>query len=233
MKTRFVVPAALVSLAAFTAVSQETHSATRLTNDHYFDFERVSNRADFARWRAHCLHPPTGQQDRGPLGFLALDHERRRQPASVPDQRLEPALVVRRKAHSLHRRWRAARPADLCPLDRYRRARHAGHARHREGGRRALVAGWQVHRVLHVRAGKGHLENQHAGGARRRPLDGRAAGGGIAALSPGSGWFPGGRAHASVRGRGRWRRAPPDYQRQVERGRRRIARRRTHGLDSR
>jgi dipeptidyl aminopeptidase/acylaminoacyl peptidase len=43
MKIRFVVLAALVSLAAFTAASQETRSATRLTNDRYFDFERVSN----------------------------------------------------------------------------------------------------------------------------------------------------------------------------------------------
>ncbi len=43
MKNRFVVLAALVPLAAFTAASQETRSATRLTNDHYFDFERVSN----------------------------------------------------------------------------------------------------------------------------------------------------------------------------------------------
>jgi Tol biopolymer transport system component len=43
MSTRFAVLAACVSLAAFTAASQETHSATRLTNDQYFDFERVSN----------------------------------------------------------------------------------------------------------------------------------------------------------------------------------------------
>jgi dipeptidyl aminopeptidase/acylaminoacyl peptidase len=43
MKIHCAVPAALVLLTAFTAVSQETHSATRLTNDHYFDLERVSN----------------------------------------------------------------------------------------------------------------------------------------------------------------------------------------------
>jgi dipeptidyl aminopeptidase/acylaminoacyl peptidase len=43
MRTRLLVLAALVSLAAFTAISQERRSATRLTNDHYFDFERVSN----------------------------------------------------------------------------------------------------------------------------------------------------------------------------------------------
>jgi dipeptidyl aminopeptidase/acylaminoacyl peptidase len=43
MRTRFVVHAAFVSLAVFTAGSQETPSPTRLTNDHYFDFERVSN----------------------------------------------------------------------------------------------------------------------------------------------------------------------------------------------
>jgi len=43
MRIRFAALAVLVSLTAFTAVSQETHSATRLTNDHYFDFERVSN----------------------------------------------------------------------------------------------------------------------------------------------------------------------------------------------
>jgi dipeptidyl aminopeptidase/acylaminoacyl peptidase len=34
---------ALLAFAALTASSQETRSATRLTNDHYFDFERVSN----------------------------------------------------------------------------------------------------------------------------------------------------------------------------------------------
>jgi len=42
MKTRFALLTALVSLA-LTAAAQETRSATRLTNDHYFDFERVSN----------------------------------------------------------------------------------------------------------------------------------------------------------------------------------------------
>jgi dipeptidyl aminopeptidase/acylaminoacyl peptidase len=40
MKTRIVLFAVL---AAFTAVAQETRSADRLTNDHYFDFERVSS----------------------------------------------------------------------------------------------------------------------------------------------------------------------------------------------
>jgi dipeptidyl aminopeptidase/acylaminoacyl peptidase len=34
---------ALLAFAALNASSQETRSATRLTNDHYFDFERVSN----------------------------------------------------------------------------------------------------------------------------------------------------------------------------------------------
>jgi dipeptidyl aminopeptidase/acylaminoacyl peptidase len=43
MKTRFAVLAVLASLAAYPAWSQETKSANRLTNDHYFDFERVSN----------------------------------------------------------------------------------------------------------------------------------------------------------------------------------------------
>ena len=43
MKTRFALLAALAFLTAVVASSQETHSATRLTNDHYFDFERVSN----------------------------------------------------------------------------------------------------------------------------------------------------------------------------------------------
>jgi dipeptidyl aminopeptidase/acylaminoacyl peptidase len=40
MKTRIVL---LAALAAFTVVAQETRSANRLTNDHYFDFERVSS----------------------------------------------------------------------------------------------------------------------------------------------------------------------------------------------
>ena len=39
MSTRLLV----LALAASTASAQETRSATRLTNDHYFDFERVSN----------------------------------------------------------------------------------------------------------------------------------------------------------------------------------------------
>ena len=40
MKIRIVL---LAALAAFTVVAQETRSADRLTNDHYFDFERVSS----------------------------------------------------------------------------------------------------------------------------------------------------------------------------------------------
>src|ERR1700722_6504402 len=42
MKTRLIPLATFLSLAAFTT-AQETPSPTRLTNDHYFDFERVSN----------------------------------------------------------------------------------------------------------------------------------------------------------------------------------------------
>jgi dipeptidyl aminopeptidase/acylaminoacyl peptidase len=43
MKNGYVALAAFVSLAAATAAAQETPSATRLTNDHYFDLERVSD----------------------------------------------------------------------------------------------------------------------------------------------------------------------------------------------
>ena len=43
MQNRLIGLAACLLLAAFTSVSQETPSATRLTNDHYFDLERVSN----------------------------------------------------------------------------------------------------------------------------------------------------------------------------------------------
>jgi dipeptidyl aminopeptidase/acylaminoacyl peptidase len=45
MTTRTLFLASLTALTAlaFTAGAQETRSATRLTNDHYFDFERVSN----------------------------------------------------------------------------------------------------------------------------------------------------------------------------------------------
>jgi dipeptidyl aminopeptidase/acylaminoacyl peptidase len=43
METRFAVLTGLVSVVAFAAIAQETHSPTRLTTDHYFDFERVSN----------------------------------------------------------------------------------------------------------------------------------------------------------------------------------------------
>ena len=41
MKIR--IAALFLSLAAFPAASQETHSANRLTTDHYFDLERISN----------------------------------------------------------------------------------------------------------------------------------------------------------------------------------------------
>ena len=43
MKTRLTVFTCLVSLAVAIAAAQETRSATRLTTDHYLDFERVSN----------------------------------------------------------------------------------------------------------------------------------------------------------------------------------------------
>ena len=43
MKIRTAALAALILSAAFTAASQETRSTTRLTNDHYFDLERISN----------------------------------------------------------------------------------------------------------------------------------------------------------------------------------------------
>jgi dipeptidyl aminopeptidase/acylaminoacyl peptidase len=43
MKTRTAVLSALVLAAAFVAAAQETRSSTRLTNDHYFDLERISN----------------------------------------------------------------------------------------------------------------------------------------------------------------------------------------------
>ena len=40
MKIGFTV--LFLSLAAFPGASQETHSANRLTTDHYFDLERIS-----------------------------------------------------------------------------------------------------------------------------------------------------------------------------------------------
>ena len=43
MKTRLAALTTFLLLAAFATVSQETPSATRLTNDHYFDLERLSN----------------------------------------------------------------------------------------------------------------------------------------------------------------------------------------------
>src|SRR5580700_7352928 len=55
MKIRFAVLAVVVPLVAFTAAAQETHSATRLTNDHYFDLERVSN-AQISPDGAHILY---------------------------------------------------------------------------------------------------------------------------------------------------------------------------------
>ena len=55
MKTRLIAPAALLLLAAFTSVSQETPSTSRLTNDHYFDFERVSN-AQISPDGAHIVY---------------------------------------------------------------------------------------------------------------------------------------------------------------------------------
>jgi dipeptidyl aminopeptidase/acylaminoacyl peptidase len=55
MKTRIIGLSAFLSLAAFTAVSQETPSPTRLTNDHYFEFERVSN-AQISPDGAHIVY---------------------------------------------------------------------------------------------------------------------------------------------------------------------------------
>ena len=55
MKIHFVTPAVLLFLAALTSFSQETPSATRLTNDHYFDFERVSN-AQISPDGAHIVY---------------------------------------------------------------------------------------------------------------------------------------------------------------------------------
>ena len=43
MKTLLPCRRPLLSLAAFTAAAQETPSATRLTTDHYFDLERISD----------------------------------------------------------------------------------------------------------------------------------------------------------------------------------------------
>ncbi len=55
MKTRIIALSALLSLAAVTAVSQETPSPNRLTNDHYFEFERVSN-AQISPDGAHIVY---------------------------------------------------------------------------------------------------------------------------------------------------------------------------------
>jgi Tol biopolymer transport system component len=55
MKTRYYVLAALASLVAVTAIAQETRSATRLTNEHYFDFERVSD-AQISPDGAHIVY---------------------------------------------------------------------------------------------------------------------------------------------------------------------------------
>ena len=209
MKMRFFLIAAATVL---TAAAQETRSATRLTNDHYFDFERVSD-AQISPDGAHIVY--TRQQankieDRWESSHL--DRQRRRQPEPVPSQGLRPALVIGRQAHAVYRRRRAARAADFRPMDRRRRPGHADHARHRQCRRRALVAGRKVDRVLHVRAGKRQLEHQHARGSARRQVDRRAAHRGYAALPPGSGRFPAGRAHASVCGFRRWRRGAADYQ---------------------
>src|ERR1700685_1262099 len=43
MKIRRGAALILVFCAALSVYSQETPSPTRLTNDHYFDFERISN----------------------------------------------------------------------------------------------------------------------------------------------------------------------------------------------
>ena len=94
MNIRFVVLPALVSWAAFTAVAQETRSATRLTNDHYFDFERVSNaqispdgaRIVYTRQQANKI------EDRwdSSLWIMNADGSQHR----FLTQRLQPALVV-------------------------------------------------------------------------------------------------------------------------------------------
>ena len=136
MKT-FLALSAFVALNAF---SQETRSATRLTNDHYFDFERVSN-AQISPDGAHIVYT--------------------RQQANKIEDRWDSSLWIMNADGSQNRfltkgsspRWSSdgkrilyiadgepRGPADLRPLDRYRRTRDADHARDREGRRRALVA---------------------------------------------------------------------------------------------
>src|SRR5487761_2062707 len=55
MKARFFALAGAMVLGALTASSQETKSATRLTNEHYFDFERVSD-AQISPDGAHIVY---------------------------------------------------------------------------------------------------------------------------------------------------------------------------------
>ncbi|HVO99210.1 MAG TPA: S9 family peptidase [Bryobacteraceae bacterium] len=55
MKIQFFALAGAMVLAALTAFPQETKSATRLTNDHYFDFERVSD-AQISPDGAHIVY---------------------------------------------------------------------------------------------------------------------------------------------------------------------------------
>src|SRR5207249_7074603 len=82
-------------------------------------FRAREQSTDFAGWRAHRVHAAACQQDRRPLGFLALDDERRWQPArflakgsnprwSSDGKRLQKRPIDRTTLHLLMKKYGAA-----------------------------------------------------------------------------------------------------------------------------
>ena len=225
MKTRLVALAAFISLAAFTAVSQETPSPTRLTNDHYFDFERVSN-AQISPDGARIVYT--------------------RQQANKIEDRWDSSLWIMNADGSQHRfltkgsdpRWssdgkRILYIADGEPrgpqifvrwIDADGPATQVTHATDKVADARWSPDGKSIAFSMFVPAKDAW--NIGMPSARRRQVDGYSARRGIAALPSGPGRLPGRRPYSSVRRLSRWRRAPAAHHRPVDRGSRRIARRR-------
>ena len=205
MKMRFFLIAAATVL---TAAAQETRSATRLTNDHYFDFERVSD-AQISPDGAHIVYI--------------------RQQANKIEDRWESSIWIVNADGSQNRflakgsgpRWssdakRVLYIAEGEPrgpqifvrwIDAEGPATQITHATDKVADARWSPDGKWIAFSMFVPE-KDNWNISMPAAPQGAQVDRRAAHRGNAALPPGSGRFPARRAHASVRGFRRWRRAP-------------------------